>query len=272
MLRRLGVWGEIGGPGLEDGVMALRRRYDEAIPWSDLIGRASDDVVSHAAEDFRAVREAEQSFGNIVAKRGYPRFSQGGILCCLELLNPKNELALEYRGVGEPIVALLFSASGEMVRSCPIPDRLAANDHWWAMVRDCFEILGPAEMVGASSPAIFWAFGQKSVDPRYSPWDFVHPIHLLRGCEKRFSSASLLSTDGLKMRPRSANLARVEDWSTTDQLVMVREGLDAVTNRWEYVAFGREVGMTPIQTVQEGGAVPAWPRAIPRWRRPGAEF
>ena len=259
-LRALSAWAGLEG-GEWEGT-ALELRWREGIPWEKLVPQPSTDGPRDLSF-WREVAATEPSIENIARVRGYPIFRSDGLRCCLDWLNPQNELMLPSNCIGEPTLALLFGEEDTHEARGSVRNRLAANEAWWTLVHRVAMLLPIVRVVGVHSVVFLLDFGRGRIDPRYSPSDFLFPVHLVSDKRGTLSAGMTLTTDGLNMLTRSMSLGCLDDWGPLGQLVVTRPGLDSVINSWEYWALGRLLGMTPIQSVLDG-SVPPWPTALPR--------
>ncbi len=261
VLRVAGEWAGLGDSSVDAAADALGRRWREATPWETLVpqpGRDASLAEVHATAPYLA---------NVARMRGYSMFRTGGLRCCLDWLNPQNELMMPSNCIAEPTLALLFDEEDTIEARGSVRSRLAANDGWWNLVHRVATLLPVARVMGVHSVGFLLDFGRSQVDPRYSPGDFLFPVHLLSGRSAVLGAGTIVTTEGLKMQPRRTTLARVDDWGSLGQLVVTLPGLDAVINSWEYWALGRLLGMTPIQAVLDG-SVPPWPSGLPQDDKP----
>lgn len=254
VVRALENWGQSGI--VEDSAASvLERRWKDAIPWEILVPQPGLDAPQ------RELNANAPSIDNIVRVRGFPRFSRDGLVCCMDWLNPQNELAMPDNCLPTPTLALLFGEEDTAEARGAVRNRLAANEGWWALVHQIATLVPVVRVVGVRPLGSLLSFVTGEVDSRYSAWDFLFPIDLVNDLEVSLDSGTVLTTEGLKMLPRRAKLARVDDWGALGKLVVTRAGLDAVVNHWEYWALGRLLGRTPIETVPD--SVPPWPAGLP---------
>jgi len=208
-----------------------------------------------SVEGWRKLAATVQSIENIVRLRPFSGYTIEGLRYTVDVFNPANELELPYWKAGEPVLALLFQ--GLVREPGPISLRLLENEPFYEIVKDIERILSPEFVCGTySMMSVLWAYLDGRVDPEYRPWEFLYPLHLLKGPSIPLTPETRIGGEAVGMMPgKSVKLARVEEWGDDRVLIQIRPGLDAIIG-WEYFAVAKALGMVPVQQLMEGKAPP----------------
>lgn len=152
-----------------------------------VLGRSRWDTVVPVYRGDLRVAEGRKEWGGTVqlasrmsGKRPYSAFERDGILYVLDVFNPANELELDYRGAGEPVLTLQLgetTADPRLVhQSLPIRDKLGEIDSFYRILVDLVRALRPKRLVGGDylgRVILAYRTPKGRLARTVSPWDLL---------------------------------------------------------------------------------------------------
>ena len=237
---------------LDSHWQALERRLSGHARWDSVVARR-EYPRRGTRDEVLAWQATHLTPRNLADRAGYLSTIVDGVEYTFDYFNPENELGLSYRQAGEPVVALMMQSAEPRPTSFPCLIRDRMPDSFMSIIREAFDILAPSGIFGCYSiMSTLCAFLEDRAPSRYSPWDFLFQLHLLKNPPFAISPETRISGRLVGMLPgKEAGFHRVEPFGDSAVLIQVGAGFDAML-RWEYFAIAKALDMHCIQELCEG--------------------
>lgn len=243
---------ELDSSLIESHWQRLERRLTGHARWDSVVERP-DYPRRGTREQYLAWETTHLTPQNLASRAGYLSPVVDRVQYTFDYFNPANELGMPYREAGEPVLALMMQSTEPSAVSFPCLIRDHMPDSFAGIVRDLFDILAPSGIFGCYSlMSTLSAFLEDRAPPRYSPWDFLFQLHLLKNPPFPINRETRISGRLVGMLPgKEAPFHSVQPYGDSAVLIQIGAGFDAVL-RWEYFAIAKALDMFCIQELCEG--------------------